>query len=162
LAGDHPGPDRLLGAADGGFDSPGAAGTQQLDPARAAGGAWVSITPFGLDGPRAGWRASDLGVMASSGNMYCTGDPDRAPVRCTEPAAYAHTAGEAAYAALSALWTGVPQRVDVSMQEVVLVANMVAPANFPKTGNRGGRRGANIGRTREIWPALDGFVAFGL
>src|SRR5438477_5986673 len=60
------------------------------------------------------------------------------------------------------MWSGVPQRVDVSMQEVVLVANMVAPANFPKTGNRGSRRGANIGRTREIWPALDGFVSFGL
>src|SRR5438477_7694418 len=60
------------------------------------------------------------------------------------------------------MWSGVPQRVDVSMQEVVLVANMVAPANFPKTGNRGSRRGANIGRTREIWPTLDGFVSFGL
>ncbi len=94
--------------------------------------------------------------------MFATGDPDRAPVRCTEPASYAHTAGEAAFAALSALWSGIPQRVDVSMQEVVLVANMVAPANFPKTGNRGNRRGARIGRTREIWPALDGFVSFGL
>ena len=61
-----------------------------------------------------------------------TGDPDRAPVRCTEPAAYAHTGREAAFAALTALWSGIPQRVDVSMQEVVLVANMVAPANFPR------------------------------
>ena len=40
--------------------------------------------------------------------MYCTGDPDRAPVRCTEPSGYAHTGGEAAFAALSALWTGPP------------------------------------------------------
>lgn len=154
--------DELLGAADVVFDSPGTAGTHELDPSRAPGAAWVSVTPFGLDGPRASWRSSDLGVMASSGNMFATGDPDRAPVRCTEPAAYAHSAGEAAYAALSAVWSGVPQRVDVSMQEVVLIANMVAPANFPKTGNRGARRGASIGRTREIWPALDGFVSFGL
>src|SRR5207244_8104372 len=153
LAADDPALDHLLAAADVVFDMPGLPGTHQVDPARGPGAVWVSITPFGLDGPRASWRASDLGVMASSGNMFCTGDPDRAPVRCTEPAAYAHTAGEAAYAALSALWTGVPQRVDVSMQEVVLVANMAAPANSPKTGNRGGRRGANIGRTREIWPA---------
>ncbi len=144
------------------FDSPGTDGTHQLDPARAPRAAWVSITPFGLDGPRASWRASDLGVMAASGNMFATGDPDRAPVRCTEPAAYAHTAGEAAFAALTAMWSGKPQRVDVSMQEVVLIANMVAPANFEKTGNRGNRRGASIGRTREIWPALDGFVSFGL
>ncbi|MDQ1383283.1 MAG: hypothetical protein QOG65_662, partial [Actinomycetota bacterium] len=154
--------DALLSAADVVFDSPGAVGTHELDPARAPGAVWVSVTPFGLDGPRSSWRASDLGVMASSGNMYVTGDPDRAPVRCTEPSGYAHSSGEAAYAALSALWSGIPQRVDVSMQEVVLVANMVAVANYPKTGNRGGRRGANIGRTREIWPALDGFVSFGL
>jgi len=162
LDGDDPALDAHLGATDIVFDSPGTGGTHQIDPARAANSVWVSITPFGLDGPRASWRASDLGVMAASGNMFVTGDPDRPPVRCTEPAAYAHTAGEAAYAALSALWSGVPQRVDVSMQEVVLIANMVAPANYPKTGNRGSRRGANIGRTREIWPALDGFVSFGL
>ncbi len=100
--------------------------------------------------------------MAASSNMFCTGDPDRAPVRSSEPTAYAHTGPEAAFAALTALWTGAPQRVDVSMQEVVLVANMATPARFPQTGFRGSRRGANIGRTREIWPTLDGFVSFGL
>src|SRR4051812_12378364 len=135
------------------------------DRAREGGRAdaiWVAVTPFGLHGPRSSWRASDLGVMASSGNMYCTGDPDRAPVRCTEPTAYAHSGPEAAFAALSALWTGRPQFVDLSMQEAVLVANMATPARFPQTGFRGTRRGANIGRTREIWPTKDGFVSFGL
>ena len=73
-------------------------------PARAPHAAWVSVTPFGLDGPRSDWRAADLGVMAASGNMWMTGDPDRAPVRCTLPSGYAHTGGEVAFAALSALW----------------------------------------------------------
>lgn len=154
--------DRLLQATDIVIDTPGAPGVHQLDPARAPRAVWVSATPFGLTGPRAGWRASDLGVMASTGNMYCTGDPDRAPVRCTEPTSHAHTAGEAAFAALTALWTGQPQRVDVSLQEVVLVANMTNPARFPQTGFRGSRLGANIGRTREIWPTRDGYVSFGL
>jgi crotonobetainyl-CoA:carnitine CoA-transferase CaiB-like acyl-CoA transferase len=162
LAGDDAELDALLGDADVVFDSPALAGTHQLDPARAPNAVWVSITPFGLDGPRASWRASDLGVMAASGNMFCTGDPDRAPVRCTEPTAYAHTGGEAAFAALTGLWMGEPQRVDVSMQEVVLIANMANPARFPQTHDRGQRRGANIGRTREIWPTNDGFVSFGL
>jgi crotonobetainyl-CoA:carnitine CoA-transferase CaiB-like acyl-CoA transferase len=162
LADDDTALDAMLATADVVFDSPAIAGTHQLDPGRAPGAVWVSITPFGLDGPHAAWRATDLGVMASSGNMFCTGDPDRAPVRCTEPAAYAHTAGEAAFAALSAVWSGHAQRVDVSMQEVVLTANMVAVADYRKTKNRGVRRGANIGRTREIWPARDGFVSFGL
>src|SRR5205085_353250 len=89
-------------------------------------------------------------------------DPDRAPVRCTEPTAYAHSGPEAAFAAMTALWHGVPQQVDVSMQEVVLIANMANPARFPQTGFRGKRLGANIGRTREIWPTTDGFVSFGL
>jgi crotonobetainyl-CoA:carnitine CoA-transferase CaiB-like acyl-CoA transferase len=154
--------DELLAATDIVVDTPHARGVHVLDPSRAPGAVWVSITPFGLAGPRASWRATDLGAMAASGNMFCTGDPDRAPVRCTEPTGYAHSGPEAAFAALTALWTGVPQRVDVSMQEVVLIANMSIAARFPQTGFRGSRRGANIGRTREIWPALDGFVSFGL
>ncbi|MBV8950486.1 MAG: CoA transferase, partial [Actinobacteria bacterium] len=154
--------DRLLTAADVVIDTPGFPGAWELDPARAPQSVWVSVTPFGLRGPRSAWRASDLGVMAASGNMYSTGDPDRAPVRCTEPSAYAHAGGEAAFAALTALASGRPQRVDVSMQEVVFIASMAGPANFVKTGERGTRRGANIGRTREIWPTLDGFVSFGL
>src|SRR5438034_299155 len=40
----------------------------------------VALTPFGETGPRAGWRGSDLTVTATSGNLYSTGDPDRAPV----------------------------------------------------------------------------------
>jgi crotonobetainyl-CoA:carnitine CoA-transferase CaiB-like acyl-CoA transferase len=154
--------DAALADADVVFDTPGVPGTLTVDPSRAPNAVWVHITPFGLDGPRAHWRASDLGVMAASGNMYCTGDPDRAPVRCTEPTGYAHSGPEAAFAALTALWSGEPQVVDVSMQEVVLVASMVAPANYPKTHARGSRRGANIGRTREIWPTTDGFVSFGI
>ncbi len=84
------------------------------------------------------------------------------PVRCSEPSGYAHVGAEVAFAALTGLASGRPQRVDVSMQEVVLIASMATPARFPQTGFRGVRRGANIGRTREIWPTRDGFVSFGL
>jgi crotonobetainyl-CoA:carnitine CoA-transferase CaiB-like acyl-CoA transferase len=152
----------LLASADIVVDTPGFPGAWTLDPALAPASVWVSVTPFGLDGPRAGWRASDLGVMAASGNMYCTGDPDRAPVRCTEPSGYAHAGAETAFAALTGLASGRAQRIDVSMQEIVLIANMAGPARFPATGVRGQRLGANIGRTREIWPTKDGFVSFGL
>ena len=159
---DDPALDALLARAHIVVDTPGAPGAWSLDPARAPHAVWVSVTPFGLTGPRASWRASDLGVMAASGNLYCTGDPDRPPVRCAEPAGYAHASAEAAFAALTGLASGRPQRVDLSMQEAVFVANMATPARFPQTGFRGVRRGANIGRTREIWPTRDGFVSFGL
>ena len=46
-----------------------------------------SLTPFGQTGPHANWRGSDLTVIAMSGNLHCTGDPDRAPLRCALPAA---------------------------------------------------------------------------
>jgi crotonobetainyl-CoA:carnitine CoA-transferase CaiB-like acyl-CoA transferase len=142
--------------------TPGWPGAIEVDPAVAPGAVWVLVTPFGSDGPRAGWKGSDLGVMASTGNMYCTGDPDRPPVRCTEPTGWAHVGPEAAMAALTALASGRPQLVDVSAQEAVMIASMGHPGRFARTGNRGKRSGANIGVTREIWPCADGFVSFGL
>ncbi len=159
---DDPAIDELLAGTDIVIDTPGAPGALTLDPSRAPHAVWVSITPFGLSGPRAAWRASDLGVLAASGNMYATGDPDRSPVRCSEPTGHTHTGGEAAYAALTALWTNDPQRVDLSMSECVNTANMAAPARYAREHQRGRRAGAMIGTTQEIWPAQDGWVSFGL
>ena len=96
--------DALLAGADVILDTPGWPGQLQLDPERAPQAVWVRITPFGLSGPRAGWRATDLGAMAASGNMYVTGFPDRAPLRCTEPSGYAHVGSEAAMARRRAQW----------------------------------------------------------
>jgi crotonobetainyl-CoA:carnitine CoA-transferase CaiB-like acyl-CoA transferase len=159
---DDPQLDELFATADAVIETPGFPGAFDLDAACAPDAVWTRVTPFGGSGPHAGWRASDLGVMAASGNMYATGDPDRPPVRCSEPAGYAHVGAETAFAVLTALASGFPHRIDISMQEVVFVANMVGLASYPKTAHRGARRGANIGRTREIWPCKDGWVSFGL
>jgi crotonobetainyl-CoA:carnitine CoA-transferase CaiB-like acyl-CoA transferase len=123
---------------------------------------WVSITPFGLTGPRAHWRGSDLTSMAAGTGMYVTGDPDRAPLRASEPATHAHTGGEVVIAALTALASGVPQDVDLSMQELLLVTQMTAPARWLTEGNRGMRRGTRTGLTTETWACADGYVSFGL
>jgi len=152
----------LLRGADVVIETPRFAGTSELSPTQAPQAIWLKATPFGLDGPRANWRASDLGIMAASGNMYATGSPDRAPIRCSEPTAYAHASAEAAFAILTALASGRPQVIDLSMQETILMANMGGAGQFPKTQNRGKRRGALMGRTREIWPCKDGYVSFGL
>lgn len=155
--------DGLLAAADVVIDTPGWPGAFELDTDRAPRAVWVRITPFGLDGPRASWRASDLGAMAASGNMYSTGFPDRAPLRCTEPSAYAHVGPEAAIAALSGLASGRPQVIDVSIQEAVIVSNMGSLFDYAREGgSRGERLGARMGRTREIWHCRDGWVSFGL
>jgi crotonobetainyl-CoA:carnitine CoA-transferase CaiB-like acyl-CoA transferase len=158
----HPSVVALLAGADVVITTPGWPDAPDADPDLAAQAIWVEITPFGANGSRAGWRASDLGVMAATGNLYATGDPDRPPVRCTEPVAYAHTGPEAAMAVLTALASGRPHRIDVSMQETVLIANIGAVGRFARGGFRGKRSGAATGRTREIWPCADGWVSFGL
>jgi crotonobetainyl-CoA:carnitine CoA-transferase CaiB-like acyl-CoA transferase len=154
--------DRLLRAADVVIETPGFDQALQLHAARAPQAVWLKATPFGQGGPRANWRASDLGIMAASGNLYATGDPDRAPLRCSEPASYAHASAEAVFAILTALAAGQPQLIDLSMQEAVVIANMGGPGQCAKTGSKGRRQGAAMGRTREIWPCKDGFVSFGL
>ena len=131
---------------------------------------WCAITPFGLDGPKASWRASDLGVLAQSGTMFMTGDPRRAPLRCSFPTSWYHGGADAAAAILAALHQRTLNRrgqlVDVSMQEAHCMANMSRVGQFGMTGQRGSRAGAlmRVGPTmqREIWPCADGFVSFGL
>ncbi len=103
---EDPGMDVLLAEADIVIDTPGFPDAWALDAARAPGCGLGPCHPFGSEGPRAGWRASDLGVMASSGNLWGTGYPDRAPVRCVYPTSYAHGGGEVVVAALSGLWVG--------------------------------------------------------
>src|SRR6266849_69795 len=130
----------------------------------------VALTPFGDTGPRAGWRGSDLTVVAASGNLYATGDPDRAPVRCALPVSYYHVGLEAAAGVVFALLardrTGEGQHVDVALQAAMVMPSIGTAAMFKMTGQRGSRSGAfmNAGRTvqREIWPCKDGFVSFAL
>lgn len=152
----------LAAQADVVIDTPHDEATIVIDPSAAPNAVWVRITPFGLDGPRAHWHATDHGIMAASGNMYSTGDPSRPPVHAAEPTSHAHGGGEAAYAAIAALASGRPQIVDLSMQECVFIANMGAIGRYERERQRGSRGGAKIGKTREIWPTLDGFVSFGI
>jgi crotonobetainyl-CoA:carnitine CoA-transferase CaiB-like acyl-CoA transferase len=127
---------------------------------------YCAISPFGQTGPRAGFRGSDLVVVAMGGNAAMTGDPDRAPLRCTFPTSYYHACAEGALAVVMALWnrerTGQGAFVDVSMQECQLGTLLSAVGQYALHGRLSRRTGARTGRTREVWPAKDGFVSFGL
>ena len=127
---------------------------------------YCAITPFGQTGPYAGYRASDLSVVAMGGNASMTGDPDGPPTRCSQPTAYFHAAPEAALGILMALYardsTGRGQFVDVSMQECQLGTLLSGAGQVALTGRLGKRSGGFLGRTREIWRARDGQVSFGL
>jgi benzylsuccinate CoA-transferase BbsE subunit len=129
-----------------------------------------SISPFGQTGPWHDWRASDLTALATGGNLFPTGDPDRAPVRASLPTSYFHAGIEAALAIVFA-WIardeiGRGQHVDVSLQEVMLMPNMSGPAQYPLTKAKGGRVGPGyrVGNVfqPEIWRCKDGFVSFAI
>ena len=89
---------------------------------------YVSITPFGQQGPKAQWAATDLTSMAAGGFAYLSGDADGAPLRVRVPQAHAQAGADAAVGALIAhaerRRTGRGQQVDVSIQESVTLATM--------------------------------------
>ena len=130
-----------------------------LDALRAADPALVTVamTPFGSDGPKADWLATDLTLTAASGQMVATGDRDRPPVRISVPQAWCHTGAQAAVGALVALEdrvaTGLGQHVDVSAQqataESALPAILHAPAGLPPVQRVAG--GAQFGEQLLKW-----------
>ena len=136
---------------------------QQLNPALIH----VNITPFGSDGPKAAWAASDITIMASAGPLALTGDEDRPPVRVSVPQAWQHAAAEAAVGVMVALHertrSGRGQHVDVSAQQAVTLAtqgNILSAAVNESTAGRiaGGMKTGDI-RIRLTYPASDGHVS---
>ena len=128
---------------------------------------YVSITPFGQDGPKAAYADSDLILMAAGGPLILAGDADRAPVRLRIPQAYLHASGDAAVAALAAhqerLRSGLGQQVDVAAQQSVAMATqayiLAAPLGSPEARRMSG--GVKFGPLDIplVWPASDGYVA---
>ena len=126
----------------------------------------VHITPWGETGPKAHWRATDLTLFASSGQLAVTGDSDRPPVRISIPQAWLHGASQAAVAALVALEhrarTGVGQHVDLSTQQAVcetaLSAVLYAPSGLPEVEREAGGIKFGPALLRSVYPCVDGHV----
>ena len=128
---------------------------------------YVSITPFGQDGPKASYADSDLIILASSGPLVITGDEDRPPVRLSLPQGYLHASAAAAPAALIALYeshrSNRGQHIDISAQQAAAQATqstiLSAPLNDAETRRMAG--GAKMGplAIRLLWPAKNGHVS---
>jgi len=128
---------------------------------------YVSITPFGHDGPKATYADSDLIIMAAGGPLILAGDEDRPPVRLSIPQAYLHACADAAVGALAAhherTSSGLGQHIDVAAQQSVAMATqsniLCAPLGAPENRRiSGGVKIAGIDIPL-VWPAKDGFVA---
>lgn len=127
----------------------------------------VSISPFGKDGPKAGWAATDLTVWAAGGPLALCGDEDRPPLQVGVQQAFLHAGAQAASATMVALLerarSGLGQHVDVSAQAVALAStqgsSMCALFDSPLTTRAGGgMKGGDI-NLRFVYPAADGFVS---
>ncbi len=130
---------------------------------------WVSITPFGPDGPMSGWRADDLVGVAMGGLMYLNGMPEDPPLAPGAEQAYHMASLAAVSGALLGLAgrerdserTG--RRVDVSMQEAVSMSTLqTANANiYAWHGRVPVRTGLGGSGIRNLFPCSDGkWVSF--
>jgi len=94
-----------------------------------------SLTPFGQDGPRASYLATDIVGVAMGGLMFISGDPSLPPVKPPETQAFYYGSVFAAYGVLLALFErgadGPGQSIDVSMQESIATQeHMIREAAF--------------------------------
>ncbi len=131
---------------------------------------YVSITPFGQDGPKASYADSDLIIMAAGGPLILAGDADRPPVRLGVPQAYLHASADAAVAALAAhherMRSGLGQHIDVAAQQSVALATqayiLAAPLGSPEATADFRRRKIRGDSTFPlVFPAKDGYIALG-
>ena len=128
----------------------------------------VAITPYGQSGPKAGYKATDLTVWASTGVMYCAGDEDQAPNWVGVPQARVHAGLEGTLAILTALHyrnlTGEGQYIDVSMQASPLDALLDTPEIWLFLKRDYMRHGISdfVTKVTQTYglPCKDGYVAF--
>lgn len=113
----------------------------------------ASISPYGRDGPRAGWSASELTLQAAGGFLTLSGDPRREPVQAALDQVMLTGGRVAAFALLAAL-LGLPSDaagrwIDVALVEVVGTLPPFHIQQYTHTG-------AIPGRGPEREPPLDG------
>ena len=121
----------------------------------------VSVSPFGLTGPRSDWSASDMVVQAAAGLMFLTGEWDQPPQQLA-PYQAALTGGAAAASAiLAAVLLGAsergPRRLDVSMLEALTSFTHIETSRYVYRGEVT-RREARIKEALRMVRAADAFV----
>jgi crotonobetainyl-CoA:carnitine CoA-transferase CaiB-like acyl-CoA transferase len=167
---------RLAERADVLIESWGSGGLQSLGLGYAALSAinprliYASASPFGLEGPKAAWPATDLTLEAMSGRLGLQGDFDRQPLPVGYPQASFHVGARLAADIVIALnereLSGLGQHLDASMLEAMTLTLMNGTGYPHYTGgdppgfgdDRGqppaGRGAAMLGRSE----CADGFV----
>ncbi len=126
---------------------------------------YVSVTPYGQDGPDAGTPSTDLTLEAAGGLVSLQGDRDRPPLPLGFPQASLHAGAQAAADCIVALCererSGLGQHLDVSMQAAVVWTLMNATGYPPNIGsNPPGTCEFRMDPPPEILPGLSLRLAF--
>ena len=158
--------DIVLESADVGAMTARGIGYEQLAESN-PGLIYAAITPFGSDGPKAGWAATDLTVAAAAGPLAQCGDSDRPPLRVGLPQTALHAGAEAAIGVLAALHerqrSGLGQFIDVSAQAAHAQATQSGILAAPNQSDlfRRSAKGIRLGplEVQLFWPCADGHVA---
>jgi crotonobetainyl-CoA:carnitine CoA-transferase CaiB-like acyl-CoA transferase len=117
---------------------------------------FTSITPFGESGPNEHHTSEDIVLEAASGMMLQQGSPEREPIKMGGNIIY-YRAGASAFtgsmaALLHAEATGVGQKVEVSIQEVLLHDDFITVESYLCRGEDLRRRLAPM-----LLPCRDGW-----
>ncbi len=134
---------------------------------------YVSVTPYGQDGPWANRPATELTIESAGGLVGLQGEGDRPPVSVGYPQAAIHSGVQAAADTAIALrerdLSGQGQHLDVSMQAAIVWTLMHATGFPPNTG--GDPPGTCADRAVgvlegpavfPIHPCADGYVTFSI
>lgn len=153
--------------------SPGVMAEKGLGPEQMAsvneGLIYVSVTPFGQDGPYSGYEASEIILYALGGYMMLTGDQDREPLKAYGDQTQMQAGQQAATATMVALFareaSGRGQHVDISIMEAATFMLGGAPQAFHHRGDVAKRAGARLSGMSPrmfypstIRPCRDGYV----
>ncbi|MGB4861325.1 MAG: CoA transferase [Tepidiformaceae bacterium] len=130
---------------------------QRLSPRQAV----VSISPFGIAGPKAHWASAEIVVQAASGLMFLTGEHDQPPMQLPpyqgEITGGVAGASAALLAVRSARKDGAVHRADVSLVEALAVHTSAQIGQYVYHGAVA-RREARIKGGLRMVPASDRFV----
>jgi crotonobetainyl-CoA:carnitine CoA-transferase CaiB-like acyl-CoA transferase len=125
----------------------------------------TSITPFGLDGPWAGWAATEFTLQAWCGSTGSRGEPAEPPVAAGGRIGEWMAGTYAAVAAIAALHrarrTGHGEHIDVSTLDAMTVSMNTYTSVFAEfLGWPPLRRPTRTIEIPSIEPSADGYVAF--
>lgn len=134
----------------------------------------ISITPFGLQGPKHDWPDSEITLWAAGGPLWLTRDHEDRPLRISVPQAYLHAGATAVTAALIALAdrtdTGRGQHVDVAVAQTLpqctlgaVLAEGIAHEGFVPRPKAGDEHAVDLSGSGSItrkskWPVADGLA----